>query len=77
MGKEEGRFLPDFRSRLEVGVSSPKKMKKIKDPNTGVIKYIRDENDIILYKLNDEIKKVNLRLKDLENRINKLEKGDI
>jgi len=52
-------------------------MKKIKDPNTGVIKYIRDENDIALYKLNNEIKKVNLRLKDLENRINKLEKGDI
>lgn len=25
--KEEGRFLPDFRSRLEVGVSSPKMMK--------------------------------------------------
>jgi len=29
MGKEEGRFLPDFRSRLEVGVSSPKKMKRM------------------------------------------------
>lgn len=26
--KEEGRFLPDFRSRLEVGVSSPKMMNK-------------------------------------------------
>ncbi|WP_235045439.1 type II toxin-antitoxin system HicB family antitoxin [Anoxybacillus ayderensis] len=26
--KEEGRFLPDFRSRLEAGVSSPKMMKK-------------------------------------------------
>ncbi|SFA50007.1 methylglyoxal synthase [Anoxybacillus pushchinoensis] len=25
--KKEGRFLPDFRSRLEVGVSSPKMMK--------------------------------------------------
>ncbi|MEK4232856.1 hypothetical protein NSR01_08255 [Anoxybacillus sp. FSL W8-0703] len=27
--KEEGRFLPDFRSRLEVGVSSPKMMKNL------------------------------------------------
>ncbi len=27
--KEEGRFLPDFRSRLEVGVSSPKMMKRV------------------------------------------------
>ena len=49
-------------------------MKKIKDPNTGVIKYIQDENDIALYKLNNEIKKVNLKLKDLEDKIDKLEK---
>jgi len=51
-------------------------MKKIKDPTTGVIKYIREENDIALYKLSNEIKKINLKLNDLEERISKLENGD-
>lgn len=52
-------------------------MKKIKDPITGVIKYVREENDATVYKLSTEIKKLNLKLKDLEDRLNKLEDGDI
>jgi len=51
-------------------------MKKIKDPNTGVIKYVREESDIALYKLSNDIKKLNLKLKELEDKISKLEVGD-
>lgn len=51
-------------------------MKKFKDPNTGVIKYVPDENDTTLFKLSSEIKQINRKLKDLESKINKLEKGD-
>ncbi len=51
-------------------------MKKIKDPNTGVIKYIPDDNDNSLLKLSSELKKINKKIKDLEDRINKLESRD-
>jgi hypothetical protein len=51
-------------------------MKKIKDPNTGVIKYIPDENDNALRKLSIEIKKINNQLMELKERVSKLEKGD-
>ncbi len=51
-------------------------MKKIKDPNTGVIKYIPDENDNVLRKLSIEIKKINNQLMELKERVSKLEKGD-
>jgi len=51
-------------------------MKKIKDPNTGVIKYIPDENDNTLRKLSIEIKKINNQLMELKERVSKLEKGD-
>lgn len=49
-------------------------MKKIKNPNTGVIKYIPDENDITLSKLSNDIKQINRKLKELEDKIDKLEK---
>lgn len=49
-------------------------MKKIKDPNTGVIKYIPDENDNALRKLSNDIKQINRKLKELEDKIDKLEK---
>ncbi len=51
-------------------------MKKMKDPNTGVIKYIPDENDITFSKLSNDIKHINRKLKELESKIDKLEKGD-
>ncbi|WP_171700129.1 hypothetical protein [Anoxybacillus sp. CHMUD] len=37
--KEEGRFLPDFRSRLEVGEESPKMMKVMDEARkqTGIV----------------------------------------
>ncbi len=52
-------------------------MKRVKDPNTGVIKYIPDESDTTLRKLSTEIKRISSELKKLENRVDRLEKGDI
>ena len=49
-------------------------MKKIKDPNTGVIKYIPDDNDAAVHKLSIEIKKLSNKLDQLEDRISQLEK---
>ncbi len=52
-------------------------MKKTKDPNTGVIKYVPDESDMSLLKLSREVKKLSMRIKDLENRVSELEGRDI
>jgi hypothetical protein len=51
-------------------------MKKVKDLNTGVIKYIPDESDNSLLKLSSELKRVSKKVRELEDRISKLEGSD-
>lgn len=51
-------------------------MKKIKDPNTGVIRFIPDENDLAMQRMSNEIKELKRKINLLEEKINEFERGD-
>jgi len=50
-------------------------MKKIRDPETGAIKYIPDINDISRSKLINKVNELEKRIKRLENLIKEQQKS--
>jgi len=42
-------------------------MKKVRDPNTKAVRYIKEENDLVVEKLLKEIKDLKKRVKILED----------
>jgi len=43
-------------------------MKKVRDPNTKAVRYIKEENDLTLEKILKELKELKKRVKVLEDR---------